>query len=221
GGENPGPEVPGPENPGPPDPDPVDTPLRVESVTLSPDSLTVALQETAQLNVIVRDTDGAVIADPQVVFTVTGLKDGTVGRHGLVTGLVGGCGVGRVWAWSGGVNSNAAVITVGSPSAPGCRVVGSVTLLPAFLRVRVNDTAQLTVIVRDMNGAVIPSPEVVFSTSRLTVGTVDSTGLVTGLPGDECVFGTVTASFEGVISNTATIAVGSSAVCDVGGWDDY
>ena len=121
GGETPGPEGPGPGTPGPPDPDPIDTPLRVGSVTLSPDSLTVALQDTAQLSVIVRDTDGAVIADPQVVFTVSGLKDGTVDRNGLVTGLLSGCGVGRVWAWSGGVNSNAAVITFGSP----CRVVQS------------------------------------------------------------------------------------------------
>src|SRR5688500_1020670 len=132
GGENPGPEVPGPENPGPADPDPVGTLLRVGSVTL-PDSLTVAVHETAQLNAIVRDTDGAVIADPRLVFTVTGLKDGTVNRNGLVTGIIGGCGVGRVWAWSGGVNSNAAVVTVGTPSAADCRVVGSVTLSPDSL----------------------------------------------------------------------------------------
>ena len=131
GGENPGPEVPGPSNPGPsnPDPvvpDPVDTPLGVGSVTLSPDSLTVPVYETAQLRVIVRDTDGAVVPDPQVVFTVTGLKDGTVDSNGLVTGLAGGCGVGTVRAWSGGVNSNAAVLTIGSPSAAGCREGGSI-----------------------------------------------------------------------------------------------
>jgi hypothetical protein len=65
-------------------------------VTLLPDSLTLAIHETGQLIVIVRDTEGAVIPDPQVVFTVIGLKDGTVDGSGLVTGLVGGCGVGTV-----------------------------------------------------------------------------------------------------------------------------
>ena len=115
GGENPA-----PENPVPEDPDPVGTPLGVGSVTLSPDSLTVAVEETAQLSVIVRDTDGVVIPNPQVVFTVSRLKIGTVDRNGLVTGLAGGCGVGTVMAWSGGVHSNAAIITVGSPSAAGC-----------------------------------------------------------------------------------------------------
>jgi uncharacterized protein YjdB len=216
GGENPA------ENPAPPaDPDPVTTPLKVGSVTLSPESITIGVQETAQLSVIVRDTDGTVISNPQVVFTMTGLLRRTVDSNGLVTGLVGGCGVGTVMAWSGGVNSNAVVIAVGSPSAAGCQVVGSVTLLPEFLRVAVDDTAQLTVIVRDTNGAVIANPQVVFSMSGLTVGTVDSTGLVTGLPGDECGGGTVTARSEGVNSNTVSIAVGSSAVCSDAGYWDY
>jgi hypothetical protein len=193
--------------------------LRVESVTL-PDLLTVAVHETAQLNAIVRDTDGAVIADPQVVFTVSGLKDGTVDRDGLVTGLVGGCGVGRVWAWSGGVSSNAGVITVGSPSAPGCwdflSEVGSVTLSPDSITATIGDTVHTTAIVYDKTGTVIPNPQpVVFScrsaprppfgargACRFELITLDSTSFVFG--GGTYMEGIVevVAQSRGVSSNT-------------------
>jgi hypothetical protein len=201
GGENPG-----PEGPGPADPDPVDTPLEVGSVTLSPDSLTVGVEETAQLSVIVRDRNGTVIADPQVVFTMIGL-DGTVDSNGLVTaGLL--PGVGRVKAWSRGVNSNAAVITVVSE-------VGSVTLSPDSLTIRqIGGTAQLGVIVRDTTGAVIANPQVSFFGALEGVGTVDSTGLVTGL---RCGVGTIMARSRGVNSNVARVTVlPSSADCSSG-----
>lgn len=207
GGETPGPEGPGPGNPGPVDPDPVDTPLRVGSVTLSPDSLTVGVEETAQLSVIVRDTDGAVIPNPQVVFTVSSLHETMdVDSNGLVTGHA--RGVGTVMAWSRGVHSNAAVINVLSD-------VGSVTLSPESVTVAVGETAQLTVIVRDTMGAVIANPQVVFSVIGLMDGTVDSTGLVTGLAGG-CGDGTIIARSEGVDSNAVVVHVGSPS--GVGCW---
>lgn len=90
------------------------------SVTLSPDSLTVPVYDTAQLTVIVRDEAGTVIADPQVAFLVEGLMPGTVDSNGLVTGLPGGCGSGTVTAQSRGVNSNTVHLDIGSPSGEGC-----------------------------------------------------------------------------------------------------
>ena len=217
GGETPGPDVQGPGLPSPVDPDPVETPLVVGSVTL-PDSLTVAVHETAQLNAIVRDTDGAVIVDPRVVFTVTGLKAGAVNRNGLVTGLVGGCGVGTVMARSGSVNSNPAVVTIGTPSAADCRVVGSVTLSPDSLTVMLRETAQLSVIVRDTTGAVIANPEVLFYfVGQNGVGTVDSNGLVTSEVG--CGDGRIRARSEGVDSNTVVVHVHSPSPDGAGCWD--
>ena len=201
GGENPG-----PGGPGPADPDPVDTPLGVGSVTLSPDSLTVGIEDTAQLSVIVRDRNGTVIADPQVVFTMIGLA-GTVDSNGLVTaGLF--PGVGTVKAWSRGVNSNAAVITVVSE-------VESVTLSPDSLTIRqIGGTAQLSVIVRDTTGAVIANPQVSFFGALQEVGSVDSTGLVTGL---RCGVGSIVAQSRGVNSNVVRVTVlPSSGDCSSG-----
>lgn len=115
--ENPAPQDPAPQNPAPENPAPEDltgTPSEVGSVTLTPESLTVAVGETAQLTVIVRDRTGAVIANPQVVFLQNDLPVGTVNSIGLVTGLPPGddCGFGTVIARSGGVNSNTVVVVI-------------------------------------------------------------------------------------------------------------
>jgi uncharacterized protein YjdB len=99
-------------------------PSEVGSVILSPDSLTIAVGDTARLTVVVRDTTGAVIADPHVVF-LCGLDEtegicvipggnrilATIDATGLVTG---GPSVGRdfVFARSGGVFSNLTFLTV-------------------------------------------------------------------------------------------------------------
>ena len=101
----------------------------VGSVTLLPYALSVAVYDTAQLTVIVRDTTGAVIANSRVVFSMSTwprasngwtLPAGTVDSTGLVTGYPGGCGDGTVIARSQGVDSNTVHITVGSPSGEGC-----------------------------------------------------------------------------------------------------
>ena len=95
-------------------------PSGVGSVTLSPTSLTVEVYESARLTVVVRDTTGTVIPNPQVLFLVRGLMEGTVDSTGLVTGLPGGCGDGTVVARSGGVDSNKVGIHIGGPSGAGC-----------------------------------------------------------------------------------------------------
>jgi uncharacterized protein YjdB len=214
GGETSGPEAPGPGLPDPANPDPIDTPLTVGSVALSPDSLTLGVEESAQMSVIVRDTHGAVIPNPQVVFTMSSLHETMdVDSNGLVTGHA--RGVGTVMAWSRGVHSNAAVITVLSD-------VGSVSLSPESVTLAVGETAQLTVTVRDTTGAVIANPDVVFFQNDLPVGSVDSAGLVTGLPpGDDCGFGTIIARSGGVYSNTVKVVVRDFSQPEVGGCWDY
>jgi hypothetical protein len=95
-------------------------PTDVRSVILSPNSLTVAVYDVARLAVVVRDTTGAVIANPTVEFLVYGLAEGTVDPTGLVTGLPGRCGDGTVVARSRGVLSNMVAIHIGSESGAGC-----------------------------------------------------------------------------------------------------
>jgi hypothetical protein len=190
-------------------------------VTLIPRSLTLAVHEIAQLTVIVRDANGAVIPNPHVAYFISGLPAGTVDGTGLVTALPGGCGVGTITAQHGAVTSNESIVTVGPTSAfaceeiPGPEGVGSVSL-PDSLTVAVYGSERLAAVVRDTTGAVIENPQVVFSAIGLPAGTVDSTGLVTGLPGG-CAVGSVVAWSGSVKSNAAVVTIGSPS--GAGCWD--
>lgn len=210
GGDFPVPEDPsGPEDP---------SELRV---TLIPRTLTLAVYDIAKLTVIVRDANGEHIASPEIIYSISGLPAGTVDGAGLVTALPGACGIGTITAKHRDVTSNESIVTVGSPSAPGCEdspgpeEVGSVSL-PQSLTVEVYGSQRLTAIVRDTTGAVIERPQVVFSSIGLPAGTVDSTGLVTGLPGG-CAVGSVVAWSESVKSNVAVVTIGSPS--GAGCWD--
>lgn len=92
----------------------------VGSVTLFPNSLTVAVYHEARLTAVVRDTTGAVIPGPQLEFLVVGLAEGTVDQTGLVTGLPGRCGDGTVVVRSGGVYSNVVAVHIGGAGGAGC-----------------------------------------------------------------------------------------------------
>ncbi len=93
---------------------------------LSPDSLTVAVGDTARVTVVVRDTTGAVIADPHLVISCGGGAEGfcvssnessvaTIDPTGLVTG-VSKTGEERleVVVRYKGVNSNTIYLRVGT-----------------------------------------------------------------------------------------------------------
>jgi hypothetical protein len=123
----------------------------VGSVILSPDSLRIERGRRARLTVIVRDTTGAVIEDPQVVFTCDCATAASVDSTGLVTGLSTGR-MNTITARSRGVNSNPVQVRVIlAPSA-----VGSVSLSPDSVTVAVGRTTQLTVTILDKTGAVVP-----------------------------------------------------------------
>jgi hypothetical protein len=186
-----------------------------------PRSLRLEVRDIAKLTVIVRDANGGIIASPHIAYSISGLPAGTVDGTGLVTALPGGCGIGTITAQHGGVTSNESIVTVGSPSASGCEEspgpeeVRSVSL-PESLTVEVYGSKRLTAVVRDTTGAVIDNPQVVFSSIGLPAGTVDSTGLVTGLPG-MCGVGWVVAWSGSVKSNTAVVTIGSPS--GAGCWD--
>lgn len=99
-------------------------PSEVGSVLLSPDTLRVMVGDTARMTVVVRDTTGAVIADPHVViacgfggegecFTGNDFLIATYDATGLFTGGPSE-GTVEIIARSRGVDSNTVHITVGS-----------------------------------------------------------------------------------------------------------
>jgi hypothetical protein len=143
----------------------VDRP-EVGSVLLSPDTLTIERSKSARLTVVVRDTMGAVIPDPQVGFTCSCDHTlVTVDSTGLVTaGVSVHPSANTIVARSQGVNSNPVHVRVVLP--PSDVDVGSVRLSPDSVRVQagVGASVQLTVTILDKTGAVVPwlPGEVVF-----------------------------------------------------------
>lgn len=98
-------------------------PSEVGAVILLPDSLTIAVGDTSRLTVVVQDTAGAVIADPDVVFFCGFGPSGechapgaqpnliaTIDSTGLVTGVKAGSS--NLLAQSRGVISNPIRLTV-------------------------------------------------------------------------------------------------------------
>lgn len=88
-----------------------------------------------------------------------------------------------------------------------------VTPPQAALDLAGNPTVQLAVTVTDVNGQVIPSPQVGWATSQPAVATVSASGLVTGLIDGSA---TIVATYEGVAGLSAiTVSTGvSPEICD-------
>lgn len=94
------------------------------------------------------------------------------------------------------------------PDAPARAVVGSVTVVPDSLDVKVGGTAQLVAIVRDATGAALPEVNVSWSSSDPAIATVSGAGLVTAVLAGRA---TLTASAGG---KSATAVVRSLPVVD-------
>ena len=109
GGTEPGTPPPPPPPPAPP----------VASLTVSPDSATIAVGATLQLNATAKDAQGAVLTGPSITWSATPAGVASVSAAGLVTALQ----VGRVQivAGSGGKSDTATVLV-----QPGS-LAGSVT----------------------------------------------------------------------------------------------
>jgi uncharacterized protein YjdB len=169
----------------------------VETVSVTPDPVTLDVAETEQLTAVARDVNGDEIqlnsdsftwrSGDQSIATVTG------------TGLVEGTGEGtvEVTAEVNGV-SGSSQITVNRP-------VVDIEISPETATVEVNSTIQLTATLLDANGDVITGRTVNWTSSNSNIASVDNTGTVTGNQEGDVV---ITARAEG-ISATADVTVGA------------
>lgn len=188
---------------------------RASSIEVIPADTTLVVDDRLVLTAMVRDADGAPIADAVVrwaeeidIPAVTGFDNQGLAVEFLATSV----GRESITAETEGLTFTVNVTV--DPSE-----VGSVLLSPDTLRVMVGDTARLTVVVRDTTGAVIADPHVViscgfggegecFTGDDFLIATYDATGLFTGGPAEGTV--EIIARSRGVNSNTVYITVGSS-----------
>src|SRR5438876_131762 len=174
-------------------------PVPVASVTVSPASASVPIGQAVQLTATPKDASGNPLTGRTVTWASSNTSVGTVNASGLVTGVVAGSTT--ITATSEG-QSGTSVVTV--TLVP----VASVTVSPAPASVQAGQTVQLTATPKDANGNTLTGRTVTWASSNTSVGTVNASGLVTGVVAGST---TITATSEGK-SGTSAVTVTAAPV---------
>jgi hypothetical protein len=170
------------------------------SITISPDTASLAVGATHQFTAVGKDSHGNVITFSPT-WTVT--AGGTIDTAGLFTaGTTAGAFAQMIVATNGSIADSASVTVL-----PG--ELASITLTPSPKTLAIGDTAQFTAVGKDANNNIVAiTPE---WTVAANGGTISNTGLFTaGTVAGEFA-NTVTAT-SGSVSGTATIVVSPGAL---------
>ncbi len=173
-------------------------PRDVSSVVVTPAAATVvSLGDTVQLTATALDADGNTIIGATFVWASSDPATAAVSDAGVVTAIA--SGTATVTAANGGVTSNGAAITVQQE-------VASLELSGDSAAIIVGDTLMLAATAKDANNNPVVDASVTWSTSDMTVATVDAQGLVRAV-GDGAA--TITAA-AGSVTGVATLTVADS-----------
>src|SRR5947199_2697924 len=173
----------------------------VASVTVSPASASVPVGQTVQLAATPKDANGNALSGRTVTWASSNSSVGTVNGSGLVTGVVGGSTT--ITATSEGQSGSSAVTVTAGPLP-----VASVTVSPASASVPIGQAVQLTATPKDASGNPLTGRTVTWASSNTSVGTVNASGLVTGVVAGAT---TITATSEGQ-SGTSAVTVTAAPV---------
>jgi uncharacterized protein YjdB len=174
------------------------------SVTVTPSSTLIQSGQRAQLAAAAFDASGAVDSGAAISWSSSNSGVASVSGSGEVT--AGSVGNAIITASSGGASGTATVQV--TSSAP---VVASVSVAPASSSLYPGRTKQLTATLEDGSGNVLSGIPVSWSTSNANVGSVSSSGLVSGVAVGSV---TITATAAGH-SGTASVTVSAPVVASV------
>ncbi len=169
-------------------------PRQVVSVVVSPPAAEVSVGGTVQLQARARDAWNDEIPGRTFDWQSSNNARATVSSSGLVRGF--SPGQVTITAATGGRSGTATVTVTAHP-------VASVTVEPADVLMFRNQQRQLTVRVRDSNGAELTGRNVAWSSSDAKIATVNASGVVSSHRRGTV---TITATSEGV-SGTARVTV--------------
>ena len=168
----------------------------VSDVLMTPDTLTLAVGDTATLQAKAVTAGGAPVAGVSLFWSSSDVTDATVDQHGLVTAV--GLGAANIDASTAGVSPShpTRVFIVATP-------VAKVVVAPASVTLRVGDAFQFTDTTKDAAGHVLTGRTIVWSSSDTTTAPVDQAGLVLAKK-----LGTVTiTAASGKASGTASVTI--------------
>ncbi len=175
-------------------------PAQVASVTITPDGSSITPTQTVQLAASLRDASGNVLSGRAVNWTATPATVGTVSTTGLVTALT--PGTLTVTATSEGRSGTAQVTVVNNAPVATVAVTSPVQVLIP------QQTAQLTVVLKDATNNTLTGRTVTWTATPANVGTISNSGLVTAVALGTL---TVTAASEGKSASVVlTVASGGT-----------
>ncbi len=167
------------------------------SVSVSPPTATLTVDDAILLTAEVRDADDNVMTDRAVSWSSDDDAVATVDGAGRVTGV--GAGTARISATDGSVSGDATITVEAGPDG----AVASVQVLPSAMTIPVGGNVRLDAETRDAVGSLLVDRNVSWSSDNPSVAAVESDGLVTGVGLGST---TITATSEGK-SGSATITV--------------
>ncbi len=176
---------------------------QVATVEIQPTPLSLALNETTQLQAIARNAGGSEISGLTASWTSTEPTIATVDQSGTLTGI--STGQSQITATIDGATGSASVTVVSTP-AP----VATVVVTPTTMGLTVGQTGTLTVVAQDASGNVLPGRPVTWTSDQSSVASVTG-GTVTGHSAGVAI---INATVETVVgSATATVlAPGGSSI---------
>ncbi len=177
---------------------------KVSSVVVTPSSSSIKVGETLQLTATV-NSSGLGAGDKVVAWSSANDGVATVNDQGVVTGASEGQTIVTATSIFDNTKSDTAIITVTNQ-----KTVISVSIDPANVAMKVDDTQDLTATVSGIN--LDPADETVaWSIEDPNIATIDQQGVITGVSEGETTV-TATSDFDSSISGTATVVITSNKI---------
>ena len=170
----------------------------VTTITVTPNTTTLAIDETETFTATVLDQDGETMTGIDLEWASSNETVGTIDSDGTFTALAEGTA--NVTATADEIAGTATVtVTAGEPDEP---VLESIRITPATAVLAINDTRLFAAAALDQDGAVMTGVNVTWTSSDETVGTIDANGTFTALAEGTA---NVTATAENVTATAAII----------------
>ncbi|ASI93362.1 Ig-like domain-containing protein [Vibrio mediterranei] len=178
----------------------------ITDITVTPATVSVAKGQTEQLMAMATYSDGSSSDETSsVTWMPADANTATVTSSGLLTGIE--VGSTTLTATKDGIISNTGTVIVTTA------VITDITVTPATVSVAKGQTEQLTAIATYSDGT---SSDVTSSVTWIPVdtntATVTSSGLLSGIEAGST---TLTATKDGIISNTGTVIVTTAVITDI------
>jgi uncharacterized protein YjdB len=147
----------------------------ISSIVIADAELDLITDETLGFDVTVLDAEGEPVVDPVLTFTSSNTGIVSVDDEGNVTGISAGSATITV---AGGGESDTIEVTVLAGTSDVLSLGGNSFTVQAGDAVTINE---LVTVLDAPGGAVIPDPDLVFTSTDPAVATVDATGVLSGL----------------------------------------